>query len=107
MQGPYSRSPLSHAPIRHIRPRQALETSGKRSRTTRLAHSLHVLGDGARELEHRAAAEDLADRLHVAPVVEFVLLDVRPDRLDRSRARHLLLARDGREVRGARGLLAM
>ena len=34
--------------------------------------------DGRRELEHRAAAEDLADRLDVPALVEVVLLDV-PD----------------------------
>merc|ERR1712072_1015319 len=102
----YSRSPLkprAHTSLPASAGRSI--TSGKRSRTTRLAHSLQVLLDGARELEHGAAAEDLADRLHVAPVVEALLLDVHPHGLDGLPAGHALLARDGREVRGARALL--
>merc|ERR1712072_1082557 len=94
----YSRSPLkprAHTSLPASAGRSI--TSGKRSRTTRLAHSLHVLADSARELEHAAAAENVADRLELATVVELVLLNVSPDRLERVGVVELVLAGDGRE----------
>merc|ERR1719152_522584 len=80
----------------------------QRSQVTRKGEHtrlLHVLRNRAGELEHAATGEDLLEhrvRRNHAALRQALLLDVRPDGLDRLRGRQLRLAAHGREVRGER-----
>merc|ERR1712093_13336 len=71
---------------------QALRSLGNEKRI----RSLDVLAHGARELEHRAAAEDPVDLADVAALVQALLLDVHPERLERLAAGRLALDASGR-----------